>query len=187
MTCICVWLLNVCFFVSCTHWYDVDALHCIMLQLHGMAHEDERRRTCAAGLYPPPVYCSASGSQEESHLAWELQNPNGISVASHRFVSMAFDCPTWMGFYALWFPWVGSCGLLWADFCFHYCVCHSGKDCWKPEHKWQQQCRFFFFFFFFFPNRKLHFSRFYLTKATWQYLLLNLCWIQSVSTSIIYI
>lgn len=36
--------------------------------------------------------------------ACKLLNPTGITAVSHGFVSMAFDCPMWICFYGLWFP-----------------------------------------------------------------------------------
>lgn len=110
---ICVWLLKLfAFFSHMLLWMDgggsVLCSNCIewLMKMRG---EECVQRDCIL----PPVYCSASGSQEESHLAWELQNPTGISVASHRFVSTVFNCPTWTGFYGLWFPFdsvpVGRC------------------------------------------------------------------------------
>lgn len=38
--------------------------------------------------------------------ACKLPNPAGICVVSHRFVSMAFDCPMWICFHGFWFPGV---------------------------------------------------------------------------------
>lgn len=90
---------------SCLCWWG---RHCIMLQLHGMDQGDERRM-CAADdkMHCILVLFTAQRVAPRRNLtlpACKLQNPTGISVASHRFVSMAFDCPTWMYLYGLWFP-----------------------------------------------------------------------------------
>lgn len=149
---------------SCLHFLSrllVETLwmgrHRIVLQLHGMANEDEMRRMCAAGLYLPPVYCSASGSQEESHLASELQNPAGISVASHRFVSMVFDCPTWMDFYGLWFPSESVPG----DRCEHISASTIASATQQGLlEAWAWMATAMPVFSWFSPNRKPHFSHF---------------------------
>lgn len=99
-----MWLLELSAFLSCV-LIDVlwmrAALHYAPITRNGSPRWEEKNVCCRI------VSSSClllSGSQEESHLAWELENPTGISVASHRFVSMAFDCPSWMSFHALWFP-----------------------------------------------------------------------------------
>lgn len=107
----CVLLLKLfaLFCITCRFMHCWWGRHCIMLQLHGMVQGDERRRMCAADdkMHCILLLFTAQRVAPRRNLtlpACKLQNPTGISVASHRFVSMAFDWPTWMYFYGLWFP-----------------------------------------------------------------------------------
>lgn len=77
-----------------------------MLQLHGIDQGDERRKMCAADdkMHCVLLLFTAQRVAPRRNLtspACKLQNLTGISVALHRFVSMALDCPTWMCFYGL--------------------------------------------------------------------------------------
>lgn len=118
-TCMCVLLLKLfaLFCITCRFMHCWWGWHCIMLQLHGMDQGDGRRRMCAADdkMLCILLLFTAQRVAPRRNLtlpACKLQNPTGINVMSHRFVSMVFDCPTWM------FPWslislrVCSCGSL---------------------------------------------------------------------------
>lgn len=108
-TCMCVLLLKLfaLFCITCRFMHCWCGWHCIML--HRMDQGDERRRMYAADdkMYCILLLFTAQRVAPRRSLtlpACKLQNPTGISVMSHRFVSMAVDCPTWMCFYGLWFP-----------------------------------------------------------------------------------